>query len=75
MWRSRKRTRCLVLVSLPASLDHVVTTLLSGKDTLKHDELIAALLMNESRRKSCSDGLSKEGSALISTCGRGRSVG
>ncbi|GMH29834.1 hypothetical protein Nepgr_031677 [Nepenthes gracilis] len=40
----------VLLASLPASYNHIVTTLLFGKDTLKLDEVIASLLMNESRR-------------------------
>ncbi|VFQ95314.1 unnamed protein product [Cuscuta campestris] len=40
----------LLLASLPSSFDNIVTTLLFGKETLKFDEVVAALLMNETRR-------------------------
>lgn len=42
----------LMLASLPASFDHIVTTLLSKRDTLNLDEMIALLFINESRQKS-----------------------
>ena len=50
----------LLLVSLLTSPDHIVTTLPFVKDTLKHNKVITALLMNESRQKNCSDWLSRE---------------
>ena len=50
-----------LLASLHASYDQIVATLLFGKDTLKHDEVIVALLLNESRQKSCNDSLSGSG--------------
>ena len=62
----------LLLALLPVSHDHIVTTLIFENDTLKHDEVIVALLMNECRQKSCSDGLFGEGGSLaLSTRGRG----
>lgn len=64
----------LLLVSLPASFDNIVTTLLYGKETLTFDEVVAALLMNETRRSS--NGLRNEGQALVTreaSWGRGRS--
>ena len=64
----------LLLVSLPLSHDHIVTILLFGKDTLRHDEVIAPLLLDESRRKSSNDSLSGEGSTLVTTHGRDRSI-
>jgi len=39
----------LLLASLPLSFDNIVTTLLSWKETLWLDEVVAALLMNEAR--------------------------
>ena len=48
----------LLLAALHVSYDQIVTTLLFGKDTLRHDEVIIALLLNESRWKSCIDSLS-----------------
>ena len=41
----------LLLASLYVSYDHFVTTLLFGKDTLRHAEVIATLLLNESQRE------------------------
>ena len=46
-----------LLASLPVSYDCITTTLLLRKDTLKHEEVIVALLLNESRQKSCNDSL------------------
>ena len=34
---------------LPSSFDNIMTTLLFGKQTLRFDEVIATLLMNETR--------------------------
>ena len=39
----------LLLASLPSSFDNVVTVLLFGKETLIFDEVIAALLIDETR--------------------------
>ena len=39
-----------LLASLPSSFDNIVTTFLFGKETLRFDEVVAALLMNETRR-------------------------
>ncbi|KAK8944625.1 hypothetical protein KSP39_PZI007680 [Platanthera zijinensis] len=50
----------LLLSSLPKSYDHLVTTILYGKDTLKMEEVMATLLSNETRSKpgpSTSEGL------------------
>lgn len=41
----------LLLSSLPASYDHLVTTLLYGKETLETDEVTAALLSNDTRKR------------------------
>ncbi|PKA49510.1 Retrovirus-related Pol polyprotein from transposon TNT 1-94 [Apostasia shenzhenica] len=41
----------LLLSSLPKSYDHLVTTILYGKDTLKVEEVNATLLSNEVRNK------------------------
>jgi hypothetical protein len=64
----------LLLASLPSSFDNIVTTLLFGKETLKFDEVVAALLMNETRRSS--NGFPNEGQVLVAKeggRGRGRS--
>ncbi|VFQ70645.1 unnamed protein product [Cuscuta campestris] len=53
----------LLLASLPSSFDNIVTTLLFGKETLKFDEVVAALLMNETRR-GC-NGVSNDGQGLV----------
>ena len=42
----------LLLSSLPKSYDHLVTTILYGKDTLKMEEVKTTLLYNETRNKS-----------------------
>ncbi|KAK8921738.1 hypothetical protein KSP39_PZI020142 [Platanthera zijinensis] len=41
----------LLLSSLPKSYDHLVTTILYGKDTLKMKEVMTTLLSNETRSK------------------------
>ncbi|GMG99699.1 hypothetical protein Nepgr_001539 [Nepenthes gracilis] len=43
--------KLMLLASLPASFDHIITTLLFGKDTLKLGKIITSLLLNESRRR------------------------
>ncbi|KAK8937136.1 hypothetical protein KSP39_PZI011924 [Platanthera zijinensis] len=42
----------LLLSSLPRSFDHLVTTILYGKDTLKMEEVVTMLLSNEKRSSS-----------------------
>ncbi|KAK8935199.1 hypothetical protein KSP39_PZI013173 [Platanthera zijinensis] len=42
----------LLLSSLPRSFDHLVTTILYGKDTLKMEEVMTTPLSNETRSKS-----------------------
>ncbi|KAK8966007.1 hypothetical protein KSP40_PGU019629 [Platanthera guangdongensis] len=44
----------LLLSSLPRSFDHLVTTMLYGKDTLKMEEMVTLLLSNEKRSSSVS---------------------
>ena len=39
----------LLLASLPSSFDNVVTVFLFGKETLIFDEVVAALLIDETR--------------------------
>jgi len=39
----------VLLASLPSCFDNIVTTLLFGKERLEFDEVVAALLMNETR--------------------------
>ncbi|VFQ73127.1 unnamed protein product [Cuscuta campestris] len=62
----------LLLASLPSSFDNIVTTLLFGKETLKFDEAVAALLMNETRRGG--NRVSNDGQALVAK-GAGRERG
>ncbi|VFQ82784.1 unnamed protein product [Cuscuta campestris] len=62
----------LLLASLPSSFDNIVTTLLFGKETLKFDGVVAALLMNETRRGG--NGVSNDGQALVAK-GAGRERG
>jgi len=40
----------LLLALLPLSFDNIATTLLFGKETLRLDEVVASLLMNETRQ-------------------------
>ncbi|GMH14054.1 hypothetical protein Nepgr_015895 [Nepenthes gracilis] len=63
----------VLLASLPATYDHIVTTLLFGKDTLKLDEVIASLLMNESRRSQGTPSSSHSEVLVIESRGRSRS--
>jgi hypothetical protein len=42
----------ILLCSLPGSYDHLVTTLTYGKENVKVDDVVAALLSHEQRRKS-----------------------
>ena len=42
----------IFLSSLPKSYNHLVTTILYGKDTLKMEEVKTTLLANEARHKS-----------------------
>ncbi|VFQ74038.1 unnamed protein product [Cuscuta campestris] len=62
----------LLLASLPSSFDNIVTTLLFGKETLKFDEVVDALLMNETRRGG--NGVSNDGQTLVAK-GAGRERG
>ena len=65
----------LLLASLPSSFDNIVTTLLFGKKSLRLDEVVTALLINETRRGS--NGFSPDGQEAMvteeSNRGRGRS--
>lgn len=66
----------LLLASLPESFDNIVTTLLFGKDTLKLDDVIGSLLINDARRKSNGEMSSGNENALSVSGGhryRGRS--
>jgi len=65
----------LLLPSLPSSFNNIVTTLLFGKETLKFDEVVTALLINETRRGSnrFSDGGQVAVVTKESSRGRGRS--
>jgi len=40
----------LLLASMPSSFDNIVTSHLFGKKTLRLDEVVVALLMNETQR-------------------------
>lgn len=65
----------LLLNSLPTSFDHIITTLLFWKETLKFDEVITLWLLNEYRRKSCNDAMFGKYSALVSSYIIGRDQG
>jgi hypothetical protein len=45
----------LLLASLPPSYDHLITTLLYGKETLAFEEVTGSLLSHEMRRKPVND--------------------
>ena len=45
----------LLLASLPPSYDHLVMTLLYGKETLAFEEVMGSLLSHETRRKPIND--------------------
>lgn len=45
----------ILLTSLPESFDHLVTTILYGKDTLKMEEVQSALLSNAGRKNQDGD--------------------
>ena len=51
----------LLLSSLPESYDHLVTTLLYRKETLEMDEVAAALISNDTRKKASSTKSQGEG--------------
>uniref|UniRef100_A0A1D1Z793 Retrovirus-related Pol polyprotein from transposon TNT 1-94 n=1 Tax=Anthurium amnicola TaxID=1678845 RepID=A0A1D1Z793_9ARAE len=59
----------ILLSSLPKSFDHLVTTILYGKDTLKMEEVKYTLLSNEARTKS--SGSSSE-SLMVKSSGQDR---
>ena len=67
----------ILLVSLPASYEHLRTTLLYGKDALGLDEVIATLISHESMKKQeGSSSKHPEGNAMVASeneQGRGRS--
>ena len=65
----------LLLSSLPKSYDHLVTTILYGKDTLKMEEVKTTLLSNETRSKigsSTGEGLLVKSSGQESGCSKER---
>ena len=61
----RKTKLCFLLASLPSSFDSIVTTFLFGKETLRFDEAVAALLMNDTRRGN--NGFSNDGQVAMVT--------
>ncbi|GMP61980.1 hypothetical protein CsSME_00024253 [Camellia sinensis var. sinensis] len=67
----------ILLVSLPASYEHLRTTLLYGKDALELDEVIATLISHESMKKQeGSSSKHPEENAMVASeneQGRGRS--
>ena len=66
----------ILLVSLPPSYEHLRTTLMYGKDTLRIHEVVAALLSHESIRKKESENYSEERVMFASDGGlvRGRTT-
>ncbi|PKA67206.1 Retrovirus-related Pol polyprotein from transposon TNT 1-94 [Apostasia shenzhenica] len=59
----------LLLSSLPKSYDHLITTILYGKDTLKMEKVNATLFSNEVRNKQSTG----ESSTVKTNQDRGRS--
>jgi hypothetical protein len=49
------------LALLPPSYDHLVTTILYGKETLELEEVIEALLSHETRRKPVNNQVESKG--------------
>jgi len=60
----------ILLSSLPESYDHIVTTMLYGKETLNLEEVTSTLLSNESRKKSNQE--EQTGSDLVVKGGKER---
>ncbi|GMH15727.1 hypothetical protein Nepgr_017568 [Nepenthes gracilis] len=60
----------VLLASLLVSNDHIMTTLLFGKDTLKLDEVIVSLLMNKAMRSQGTSTSSHSMVLLIESRGR-----
>lgn len=63
----------LLLASLPDSYDHLVTTLLYGKDTLVLEDVSGALLSHQKRKKLVGDDSQAEGLVARFESRRGRS--
>ena len=55
----------LLMALLPLSFDNIMTTLLFGKETLRFDEVIATLLMNETQQGN--NELSNDGQVAMVT--------
>lgn len=62
----------LLLCSLPFLDDPLVTTLLYGKETLYHEEVVSVLRSNEQRERLTKEGVSWEGLAIGERPGRGK---
>src|SRR5436190_22605385 len=60
----------LLLGSLPPSYDHLVTTIMYGKETLELEDVGVDLINNEIMKKTDT---MKEASGLVTKKGRGRS--
>ena len=59
----------LLLVSLPSPYEHLRTTLMYGKDTLRLDEVVAKLISHESMKKKESIKVLDEGFMITSKDG------
>lgn len=64
----------ILLCSLPGSYEHLVTTLTYGKESIKVEDVVAALLSHEERRKNNATGESS-GDALLVKYDRGGETG
>ena len=60
----------ILLMSLPSSYDHMVTSLMIGKETLKLDEVQSELLSNEVRRKSSKEEVEGRSEAFVARAHR-----
>src|SRR5438270_3424082 len=60
----------LLLESLPTSYDHLVTTIMYGKEALELEDVMVVLINNEIMKKTDT---TEEASGLVTKKGRGRS--
>ena len=61
----------ILLSSLPVSYDHIVTTMLYGKETLILEEITSTLLSNEIRKRPNQEEQTRSGLVVTGRKGRG----
>ena len=66
-----KALMLILLSSLPESFDHIVTTMLYGKETLILEEVTSTLLSNEIRKRLNQEEQTGSGLVVIGRKGRG----